>query len=196
MIGRGWPQPFALERAQDPSEISGTGTVATGVVWPDGRAAMRWSVDSPPPGYDRCVRQIELVDDVAEIEAVHGHQGCSRLRTRDPAAPCVDLGLAVFGIVGWYGPQSRVTHWGCLWDGGPALTWRADPAAPARIEQWPSGATAAYAELGDLEADEARLVWVPNDALVIASAGQSREGRRWRIPIAGYVPVKKSPRRR
>ena len=60
----------------------------------------------------------------------------------------------------------------------------------------PSGATAAYAELGDLDADEARLVWVPNDALMIASAGQSREGRRWRISNPGYTPGKKSPHRR
>lgn len=196
MIGRGWPQPFALERAHDVSGISGEGLVASGVIWPDGRAAMLWSGAVPPPGSAHPVRQVNLFDAVEEIEAVHGHGGHTRLCRRDPAMPCVDLGLSVFGIVGWYGPRSRVTHWGVLWDRGPALTWRADPDLETRIEQWPSGATAAYAELGDLEADEARLVWVPNDALMIACAGRSREGRRWLTVAPGYTAGIKSPRPR
>lgn len=193
VIGRGWPQPFALERSEDPSGISGEGTVATGVIWPDNRAAMRWAVPCPPPGYHSRVNQLELLDDVDEIEGVHGHGGRTRLCRRDPAVPCVDLGIAVFGIVGWYGLQSRVTHWGVLWDAGPAVTWRADPLREPRIEQWPSGAHAAYAELGDLDADEARLVWVPSDALMIASAGRSRDGRRWLPEPAGRTAAKKSP---
>lgn len=194
MIGRGWPQPFALTRTADPSGVSGTGTVATGVVWPDGRAAMLWSGLEPPRGYPHCVRQLQLHADVAEIEAVHGHGGVTRVQLRDPAVPCVDLGLAVFGIVAWYGPQSRVTHWGARWDNGTAATWRTDPALPPRIEQWPTGATAAYAELGDLDADEARLVWAPHDALMLASAGRSREGRRWLpSPPPGKTAARKSP---
>lgn len=196
MIGRGWPQPFALQRTQDPTGISGEGVVASGVIWPDSRAAMRWSVPNPPPGHHSCVKQLELVDDVAEIEAVHGHQGRTRLDRRDPALPSADLDMAVFGIVAWYGARSAVTHWGVLWGGGPAVTWRADPAREPRIEQFPSGAHAAYAELGDLEADEARLVWVPSDALLIASTAQSREGRRWRTTAPGYTSGNKSPRRR
>lgn len=193
MIGRGWPQPFALHRTHDVSGVSGEGLVAAGVIWPDNRAAMLWAGRTPPPGSETCVRQVNLFDDVAEIEAVHGHQGHTRLCRRDPASPCVDLGVAVFGIVGWYGPSSRITHWGVLWDGGPAVTWRADDLLPPRIEQWPSGATAAYAELQDLSADEARLVWVPSDALMIASAGRSREGRRWRETRPGNPAAKKSP---
>lgn len=194
MIGRGWPQPFALERARDVTGISGEGIVATGVIWPDSRAAMRWSVPCPPPGYHSRVSQLELLDNVDEVEGVHGHGGSTRLRRRDPAVPCVDLGMALFGIVAWYGPRSRVTHWGVRWDCGPAVTWRADPLLTPRIEQWPAGAAAAYAELGDLDADEARLVWVPSDALMIASAGRSRDGRRWLPePARGKVAAEKSP---
>lgn len=192
MIGRDWPRPFGLVRTEDPSQVSGTGTVASGVIWPDGRAAMRWAGLVPPPGFGRCVQQLNLFDAADEIEGVHSHAGRTRVVTWDPAAPCVELGLAVFGIVGWYGPRSRVTHWGVRWHGGPAVTWRADPAQPTRIEQWPAGATAAYAELGDLDADEARLVWVPNDSLMIASAGRSREGRRW-LGAPGYTAGKKTP---
>ncbi len=197
MTGRDWPRPFALQRTADPSNVSGPGRVATGVIWPDGRAAMRWTGATPPPGHPDCVRQVCLWDSVQEIEAVHGHHGCTSVELRDPAVPCADLGMMVFGIVGWYGPRSRVTHWGVRWDnGGPAVTWRADPDRPVRIEQWPSGATAAFQELSDLAADEARLVWVPSDSLTLASVG-SVEGRRWRaVPVPRAAAGKKSTPRR
>lgn len=193
MIGRGWPQPFALHRTHDVSGISGEGMVAAGVIWPDERAAMLWAGRTPPAGSDTCVRQVNLFDRVAEVEAVHGHNGHTQLIRRDPAMPCVDLGMAVFGIVSWCGSRSRLTHWGVRWDNGHAVTWRADEDLPPRIEQWPSGATAAYAELQDLSAEEARLVWVPHDALMLAAAGRSREGRRWRNPRAGNPAAKKTP---
>lgn len=196
MIGRDWPQPFALVRDVDVTGVSGTGVVASGVIWPDRRAAMLWNTGRPPAGHTRPVRQVFLWDSVEEIEPVCGHQGATRLERRDPALPCVDLGLAVFGIVAWYGTRSRVTHWGVRWDNGHAVTWRGDPAAPPRIEQWPTGATAAFAELGDLDADEVRLVWVPGDSLAVAAAAAGIEGRRWRSPVPGYAPVKKSPGRR
>lgn len=197
MIGRNWPVPFSLDRTHDVSGKSGTGMVASGVIWPDGRAAMRWTGNTPPAGYAHCVRQINLFDNVEEITGVHNHNGSTVLSRRDPAAPCVGLGLVVFGIVAWYGARSRITHWGARWDRGPALTWRCDPDRPVRIEAWPDGAAAAFNELGDLDADEARLVWVPSDALMIASVGRSTEGRRWlRGSAPGYTPATKSPRPR
>lgn len=182
MIGRGWPHPFALVRDHDVTGVSGTGTVATGVAWPDGRAAMLWDTGRPPAGHDTPVRQVMLWDSVDEIEPVCGHSGATRLVWRDPAGPVTDLGLAVFGIVGWYGPTARVTHWGVRWDHGPAVTWRAAAQRPARIEQWPDGAHAAFAELSDLDADEVFIAWVPHDALTIATATRSVEGRRWQHP--------------
>jgi hypothetical protein len=196
VIGRDWPVPFGVQRDEDPTGISGTGLVAAGVIWPDRRVAMRWAGNTPPTGYPHCVRQVNLFDHVDEVEGVHSHSGRTRVQKRDPAVPCVDLGLAVFGIVAWYGPRSRVTHWGVRWDRGPAVTWRADPDRPTRIEQWPEGAAAAFQELGDLSADEARLAWVPSDALMIASAAASIEGRRWRVAARGKTAADKSPRRR
>ncbi len=194
MIGRDWPIPFALERATDPSGVSGTGVVASGVIWPDHRAAMLWTGRTPPPGTDRCVRQLNLFDDATEIEAVHGHHGATVLRRRDPAAPCIDLQLAVFGIVAWYPRGATVTHWGCRWDNGTAVTWRADPGRPARVEQWPNGATAAFNELMDLAADEVRLVWVPSDALRLDAAARPVDGRRW-LTGPGYAPTRPAPHR-
>lgn len=196
MIGRDWPVPFALERSEDVSQISGVGRVAAGVIWPDQRATLRWAGEAPPPGFTHCVRQVNTFERVDEVEAVHGHNGLTRLCRRDPAVPCVDLGLSVFGVVAWYGTRSRVTHWGVRWDRGPAVTWRCDPDRPTRIEQWPDGAAAAFQELGDLGADEALLAWVPSDALLLASAAASIEGRRWRVASPGYTAVSKSPHRR
>jgi hypothetical protein len=188
VIGRDWPVPFGLHRTSDPSGVSGTGVVATGVIWPDRRAAMLWTGAAPPPGADRCVRQVNLFDDAAEIEMVHGHSGVTRLRRRDPAVPCADLGLAVFGILAHYGTSAAVTHWGALWDNGTAVTWASGPVT--RIEQWPAGALAAFHELQDLEADEVTLRWVPHDSLRIDASAKGTDGRRWLTGVPGYGAAK------
>ena len=58
---------FRLVRTEDVSGVSGTGTVAMGVVFPDGHAAMRWTVGDH--------RSTVVWDNVESIEAVHGHGG-------------------------------------------------------------------------------------------------------------------------
>lgn len=58
---------FRLVRTEDVSGVSGTGTVAMGVVFPDGHAAMRWVVGEH--------RSTVVWDNVESIEAVHGHGG-------------------------------------------------------------------------------------------------------------------------
>ena len=194
MIGRGWPQPFGLLRREDPSRVSGTGLVASGVIWPDSRVAMQWCPEQPPAGYHSPVRQVNLWDSVEEIEGVHAHGGLTRLETRDPASPCVDLGLSVFGVLAQYRLRARVTHWGVRWDSGTAVTWRADETRPTRVETWPDWATAAFGELADPDAGEVQLAWVPSDALTIASAAASLEGRRWRTPRGKTAAHKISPR--
>lgn len=188
MIGRDWPRPFALIRDDDPSGVSGLGTVAAGVIWPDRRAAMLWG-DRPPSGQGLPVRQVTLWDDIIEIERIHGHNGATRLSTRDAAAAWPDLGLAVFGITAHRGVRAAVTYWGVQFDNGVAVTWRNDVMLPTRIEQWPQGgAHAAFHELQDLDADEARIEWVPSDALRIDSSTRTAEGRRW-LRGAGYAPA-------
>jgi hypothetical protein len=65
---------FQLERTEDPTGISGTGTVAEGVVFADGSAVVHW-LTSPHastvvwPGPDA----------VASIQAIHGHGGRTRI---------------------------------------------------------------------------------------------------------------------
>jgi len=68
--GRAAARLFALERDTDVSGVSGVGTVADGVLWPDGTVTIRWRGERPST-----VNWAEL----AHAEAVHGHDGATRI---------------------------------------------------------------------------------------------------------------------
>lgn len=63
---------FYLQRDSDHTGVSGTGIVATGVVFPDGVAVIRWTGATPTSVvfHDRGLES---------IEAVHGHGGATRI---------------------------------------------------------------------------------------------------------------------
>lgn len=198
MMGRDFPTPFALVRTADPSGVSGVGTVAMGVIWPDQRVAVRWAGHRPPTGYHTPVRQLCLFDHVDEIEGIHGHNGHTFMQRRDPMSGCGDLGMDVFGIVGTYGLRREIAYWGLAFHDGPVVTWRAhSDGFPPRVEQWPSGVTRAWEELRDEEtsADEVAFAWVPSqaDALMHAHPANKLTGRRRLVRRHG---VSKSPHRR
>ena len=68
---------FTLERDTDVSGVSGTGTVADGVVFPDGVTVIRW----------RGERQSTVVwPSVEDVEAIHGHNGATRIVFHQPGA--------------------------------------------------------------------------------------------------------------
>lgn len=62
---------FVLERSQDVSGISGTGTVAEGIEFTDGVCVLRWKT-AP-------VASTAIYDTVADLIAVHGHEGATQL---------------------------------------------------------------------------------------------------------------------
>lgn len=62
---------FHLERDVDVSGISGIGTVAEGVEYSDGTVAIRWLVGGH--------RSTVVWDDIAAVEAIHGHSGATRI---------------------------------------------------------------------------------------------------------------------
>ncbi|MGV9271496.1 LuxR C-terminal-related transcriptional regulator [Kitasatospora sp. NPDC003701] len=64
------PRLFHLQRDTDITGVSGTGTVAHGVQWPDGTVTIRWAGDRPS------TVQWASIDDA---EAVHGHGGHTRI---------------------------------------------------------------------------------------------------------------------
>ena len=59
---------FDLQRDVDESGISGVGVVAEGVEFTDGTVVMRWLTETPSTG---------LYNSIEELEAIHGHGGCS-----------------------------------------------------------------------------------------------------------------------
>ncbi len=60
---------FVLERTEDVSGLSGTGTVADGVVWPDGKVTIAWRGEH---------RSIAVWPDLDTALAIHGHGGATK----------------------------------------------------------------------------------------------------------------------
>lgn len=66
---------FVLERTEDPTGVSGIGTVAEGVQFNDGRITLRWCVGEH--------RSTVNWDSTEAIEAIHGHDGRTKIRWLD-----------------------------------------------------------------------------------------------------------------
>jgi len=62
---------FELHRDEDETGISGTGVVAEGIQFSDGQVALRWQVGDH--------RSTVVWDDVADVIAIHGHNGKTRI---------------------------------------------------------------------------------------------------------------------
>lgn len=72
-------KPFYLMRHQDLSGLSGTGIIAIGVVYPNGKAHMQWV------SYKT---SFEMHDSVENLIDIHSHGGATELLWGDP--PCAD----------------------------------------------------------------------------------------------------------
>ena len=57
---------FHLHRREDESGISGTGIVAEGVCFSDGRCVLRWLTE---------LSSIGIYASIDDVEAIHGHKG-------------------------------------------------------------------------------------------------------------------------
>ena len=72
------PRLFHLIRHADVSGVSGTGTVAEGVVWSDGAVSLRWRGQWPATS--------AWEGGLEAVLAVHGHSGATEVRwLTDPA---------------------------------------------------------------------------------------------------------------
>jgi hypothetical protein len=65
---------FELLRDIDVSGVSGTGLVAWGVQFPDGKVATRWNGE---------IAQTCVWDCIEDVEAIHGHNGATRVKWLD-----------------------------------------------------------------------------------------------------------------
>lgn len=61
---------FYLERDHDETGISGTGRVAEGVQLSNGKCVVSWLTQHT---------SVAIYDDVVTVEAIHGHEGKTRI---------------------------------------------------------------------------------------------------------------------
>ena len=57
---------FHLKRIEDESGISGTGRIAQGIIFDNGKVAMTWLSEHP---------SVTIYDNIGEVRAIHGHEG-------------------------------------------------------------------------------------------------------------------------
>ena len=62
---------FYLYRVKDESGVSGTGRVAHGVVFDDGRVAMVWLSN---------VLSMSIYQSIGDVKSIHGHEGQTEVR--------------------------------------------------------------------------------------------------------------------
>ena len=62
---------FYLQRDIDESGVSGTGKVAEGVIFSDGKCAMRWLTETASTAF---------YDSLKDVELIHGHGGKTKVR--------------------------------------------------------------------------------------------------------------------
>jgi hypothetical protein len=75
---------FDLVRSRDLTGVSGTGTVASGVVFSDGSAELRWVVLAKlADGRRRAIDSVTLFRDWRDVALLHGHGGASRIVWED-----------------------------------------------------------------------------------------------------------------
>jgi hypothetical protein len=68
---------FELVRNEDKSGVSGTGTVADGIMFDDGQSIIKWR------GGDRGVRSLAIYNSMAEVKDIHGHEGATEIKWID-----------------------------------------------------------------------------------------------------------------
>lgn len=69
---------FYLQRIEDESGVSGTGTVAEGVVFDDGTCALRWLTKTASTA---------IYNSLKDLEDIHGHQGKTKVMYADEISP-------------------------------------------------------------------------------------------------------------
>lgn len=57
---------FYLNRSEDESGVSGTGRIAQGCIFDNGRVALTWLSEHP---------SVTVYDNIGEVRAIHGHDG-------------------------------------------------------------------------------------------------------------------------
>lgn len=57
---------FYLKRVEDESGISGTGRIAQGIIFDNGKVALTWLSEHP---------SVAMYDNIGDVRSIHGHEG-------------------------------------------------------------------------------------------------------------------------
>jgi hypothetical protein len=74
---KGWFRRFVLHRYEDETGLSGTGIVAHGCVFPNGKLALAWWAPKNQ------IASVTVYDSLRHVEKLHGHNGKTRIEWRD-----------------------------------------------------------------------------------------------------------------
>lgn len=159
------PLLFTLVRDVDESGISGTGTVADGVRWPDGTVALRWRSEHA---------STVLYPSMAPLRSIHGHGGKTRVVWADGLDPkkhpflrgaftcALDANEnAPFGSVGGQGSMTAPAYISDE-DGPEYLAGYADQAHAMWGDGWPE-ITFTWVPVMELLSGPTTIVEVPNE---------------------------------
>ncbi len=81
---------LVLDRIEDETGISGTGIVALGVVFPDGKCTIEWQTKN---------KSVCVYDSLSDVIAIHGHAGKTRIVVSDFAADRVKSAKALRDLI-------------------------------------------------------------------------------------------------
>jgi hypothetical protein len=65
---------FYVERLADVSGLSGTGIIALGTCFPNGKCVMQWQTE---------IKSLVIYDSISELEKIHGHGGKTLIKWLD-----------------------------------------------------------------------------------------------------------------
>jgi hypothetical protein len=71
-----WHERFYLYRQTDKTGVSGTGVVAEGVRFEDGKCVLRWCVPGKPRG-------TTVYESIVDVMSIHGHDGATTVMWLD-----------------------------------------------------------------------------------------------------------------
>jgi len=83
---------FHLERVEDESGVSGTGIVAEGVIFSNGKCAINWLTK---------YSSIAVYENIEDVEFIHGHNGKTKVVLEDALLSAAKAALGV--IKAWSG---------------------------------------------------------------------------------------------
>lgn len=85
----GMPRTFTLYRKEDETGVSGTGEVAHGCLFDDGKVAMRWRT---------ATASTTIFDSIDEVIKVHGHAGKTEIRWHAEESGRLDAAVRLFRV--------------------------------------------------------------------------------------------------